>query len=155
MTKLLSIILLALGLFVAEPEPAPPFTLVDGENNQVQLKDFRGQVVYLSFWASWCQPCLKGFRNSEEMRLKLAEQGIVLINVTIDKSDATWRETMTRIPMPGLNLYGGNNDQLKRDYELSHLPAYYIIDKKGNFAYLSDEENRDIYAEFRRFQEER
>ena len=61
---------------------------------------------------------------------------------------------MGRIPMPGINLYGGNDDQLKRDYELSKLPAYYIVDKNGNFAYLSDKENRDIFEEFKLLQEE-
>lgn len=154
MLKFLSIFILALGLFVVEPEPAPPFSLVDMEGKEILLKEFQGKVVYLTFWASWCKPCLNGFKNSEPIRLKLAEQGIELINVTIDQSTDTWRETMTKVPMHGLNLFGGNNDQLKRDYELSRLPAYYIIDKKGNLAYLSDGDNRDIYAEFKRLQDE-
>ena len=148
----ISILLLSLLTFTAEP--APEFTLIDTEGKTVELKDFQGKVVYLTFWASWCQPCLQGFKGSERIREKLAAQGIVLINVTTDKSQEKWRNTMGRIPMPGINLYGGNDDQLKRDYELSKLPAYYIVDKNGNFAYLSEKENRNIFEEFKLLQEE-
>lgn len=152
MLKVVSIILLTLFSFMGDP--APPFTLLDIEGNEVSLKDYQGQVVYLTFWASWCGPCLKGFKNSETTRKKLAAQGIVLINVTTDATEEKWRNTMDRISMPGLNLYGGNNDQLKRDYELSKLPGYYIVDKQGNFAYLSDKDNRDIFEEFKQLQDQ-
>lgn len=152
MPKLLSILFLALVLSTSEP--APKFNLTDINGQKISLDDYKGKVVYLTFWASWCQPCLKGFHNSERIRLKLAKQGIALINVGIDKDAKKWQGTMTNVPMPGLNLYGGNNDQLKIDYELSKLPAYYIIDKNGNFAYLSDKEDRDIFEEFKALQEE-
>jgi len=152
MSKLVSILLLAIFTFTADI--APPFSLKDTKGNLVSLKDYQGQVIYLTFWASWCGPCLKGFRNTQSTRKKLADQGIVLINVTTDATEEKWRSTMSQIPMPGINLYGGNNDQLKRDYGLSKLPGYYIVDKKGNFAYLSDKENRDIFEEFKELQDE-
>lgn len=143
-----------LAIFTFSQDPAPDFNLIDAEGKIYSLKDFEGQVVYLTFWASWCKPCLNGFKNSNNIRKNLAEQGIILVNVTTDNSKEKWKNTMERIPMPGINLFGGNNDQLKIDYELSKLPAYYIINKKGNFAYLSDKVNRDIYAEFKQLQEE-
>ena len=124
MSKLISILLLAF-IFVSG-EPAPKFNLTNSNGEKVSLEEYKGQVVYLTFWASWCQPCLKGFHNSERIRLKLAKQGIVLINVGIDKEINKWEGTMTNVPMPGINLYGGNDDQLKRDYELSKLPLSLI-----------------------------
>jgi hypothetical protein len=51
--------------------------------------------------------------------------------------------------MPGINLYAGNDDTLKLNYELSKLPTYYIVDKVGNFAYLPDG-SRDVLEEFRK-----
>ena len=82
--------ILLLSLFIFTTDPAPAFSLVDMEGNMVTLSDFKGKVVYLTFWASWCKPCLNGFKNTQNIRQKLSKQGIVLINVTTDSSKEKW-----------------------------------------------------------------
>ena len=115
----------------------------------ISLKDFRGQVVYLSFWATWCKPCLKGFEQSETIRQQLVKEGVVLINISIDEDPAVWRKTMQRIPMPGINVLA-TQQQILQLYGISALPAYYIVNKAGNFTYLPDEGYRDIVDEFKK-----
>ena len=127
---------------------APNFKLKNATGEEVQLSDFKGQVIYISFWASWCKPCLTGFIKSEGIRNQLMDRGVVLLNVCLDDNEDKWQRTMLRIPMPGTNLYASANTPLKLQYDLSRLPAYYIIDKNGDFAYLSDNGARDILAEF-------
>lgn len=128
---------------------APEFILQDTDGRLRSLSEFEGKVVYISYWATWCKPCLMGFRKTIAVREQMQDLGVVLLNVCLDENETTWLGTMARIPMPGINLYAGNNEELKLNYDLSKLPSYYIIDKNGNFAYLP-EGSRDILAEFKK-----
>ncbi len=126
---------------------APNFSLPDENGRMVSLSDYKGKVVYLSFWATWCKPCLSGFQKSESMRKELADMGVVLINVSVDRDPNVWKATMSRINMPGINLLS-KDSAILNTYDAGSLPVYNIIDKNGNFAYLSDG-FRDVKAEFR------
>ncbi|MFK7950720.1 MAG: TlpA family protein disulfide reductase [Saprospiraceae bacterium] len=128
---------------------APEFILTDADGHLRTLSEFEGQVVYISYWATWCKPCLMGFRKTIAVRNQMEDLGVVLLNICLDENESTWQNTMARIPMPGINLYAGNNEELKLNYDLSKLPAYYIIGKDGNFAYLP-EGSRDVLDEFRK-----
>jgi len=130
---------------------APDFTLPDENGRIVSLTDYKGKVIYLSFWATWCKPCLSGFKKSESIRKELADMGVVLINVSVDRDPNVWKATMARVPMPGINLLS-QDSAILNTYDAGSLPVYNIIDKNGNFAYLS-EGFRDIKAEFRSLME--
>jgi peroxiredoxin len=136
-------------LEVTDEGAAPEFSYKDETGKTRSLSEFKGQVVYISYWATWCKPCLMGFKKTVAVRNQMKDLGVILLNVSLDESETMWRNTMKRVPMPGINLMAGNDETLKLDYNLSKLPAYYIIDKKGDFAYLP-EGSRDILAEFRK-----
>lgn len=125
---------------------APIFNLPDEKGNFVSLANLKGKVVYLSVWATWCKPCLAGFEKSRYLREEMQKRGIVLVNISVDKDPNTWKGTMSRVAMPGINLLSSNNDFLEL-YNISSLPVYHIIDKNGNFTYLP-EGNRNILEEF-------
>lgn len=142
------------NLELNEEGAAPNFVALDESGQVRNLNEFRGKVVYISFWATWCKPCLMGFKKTQFVRQQLKDLGVVLLNVSVDESESTWRRTMVRVPMPGLNLRANPEDtQIKKDYELSKLPAYYIVDKNGNFTYLPDG-SRDILTEFEKMVKE-
>jgi peroxiredoxin len=134
---------------LSDEDAAPEFLLKDKNGKIRSLSEFQGQIVYISYWATWCKPCLMGFRKTIAVRNQMKDIGVILLNICLDEQESTWYNTMGRIPMPGVNLYAGNDEELKLNYDLSKLPAYYIIDKEGNFAYLP-EGSRDILAEFRK-----
>ncbi len=141
----------AYGDFIIDmPErKAPDFIVKDLNGKQVSLSNYRGKVVYVSFWASWCGPCINSFRKSVALRKQLENLGVVLLNVSIDENEMLWKPAVEKVKPYGYNVYASNLLQVKRDYGLSAIPAYFIINKKGDFAYLSDKQNRDILQEFR------
>ncbi len=124
------------------------FEVIDAEGNRSKLSDYRGRVVYISFWASWCKPCISGFQKSEQLRVKLKKMGVELLNVSIDKTKEAWIPALQQHNPYGTNVIAYNLPKIKQDYGLNAIPAYYIVNKKGKFAYLSNEQNRDLIQEF-------
>jgi len=129
---------------------AEEIDMIDKSGSLVALEDYRGQVVYISFWASWCKPCIAGFKKSEATRKQLQDMGVVLINISIDKKEEAWRDAMIRHNPLGINSWAISLSDLAKDYDISSIPLYHIVDKNGKFAYLSDTGNRDIVEEFRK-----
>jgi peroxiredoxin len=135
-------------------EKAPAFTVETLDGKSISLRDFKGKVVYISFWASWCSPCINGFKKYADLRQKLSDIGVVLLNVSIDKTETAWHQGLTTIPSLGIQTFAKQSKaQLMQEYELGSIPAYYIVNKKGNFAYLSSKPDRDIVEEFRKIVE--
>lgn len=139
-------------LIIDMPEViAPDFKVQDELGNIRSLASYRNKVVYISFWAHWCKPCINGFKKSHALRAKLDKMGIVLMNVSIDNDQSTWKKALAKHNILGRNFIAINVNEVKRQYGLSSLPAYFIVNKQGKFVYLSDEENRDILKEFEDF----
>jgi len=134
---------------------APDFKFTLDDGTMKNLSDYEGEVVYLSFWASWCAPCLSNYKKYHEVRTKLQEMGVVLLNVSIDDTKGKWKKSLDKhIVINGVNAHASDLDFVKNNYELSSIPLYEILNKKGEFVYLSETYPRDIYADFQRWLEE-
>ena len=76
---------------------APNFRL-EGQHKQINLSDFRGQIVYLDFWASWCQPCRKSFTWMNKMQSLYGADGFKVIAINLDESRAKADKFLQKIP---------------------------------------------------------
>lgn len=84
--KALTVLLVALAANLpaaAVERTAPPFSL-PGTAGQVKLDAYKGKVVYLDFWASWCGPCRQSFPWMNEMQAKYGAKGLQIIGVNVD-----------------------------------------------------------------------
>lgn len=143
------IFLFALLTLPQAKEQAPDFRFVTESGEWKNLSDFKDQVVYLSFWASWCKPCIDNFQKYKDLRMELDSAGVVLINVSIDTKKQKWDQALTTVKnLNGLNVYPQNYKEVNKAYDIDRIPAYHIVDKSGNFVFLSNKKSRNILEEF-------
>lgn len=137
------------------PVKAPDFEFVLEDGSSRKLSDYKGQVVYISFWASWCTPCLSNFKKYKTIREQLDEMGIVLLNISIDKNKLAWDLAVDKnVTLNGVNGYATDIPHIQDTYSLSSIPVYEIVNKYGEQVYLSDSPNRNIISDFRTWLDE-
>ena len=112
--------------------PAPNFKVLDRNGQMVQLSDFRGQVVFLNFWATTCEPCRKEIPDLAALAKKMAGLPFVILAVT---TDTDWTAVDAMFPTKDLGIQIGLDPQseplIKRLYGTDKIPESYIIDKHG------------------------
>lgn len=120
----------------AEGSLAPDFTLADENGQPVSLTQFKGKVVYLNFWASWCKPCMAKMDQLKSIQGRLESQGVVFLNVSLDRQESTWLNTLASRNIKGKNVFanGDIESDVAKSYQIKVLPQYYIIDKNGYFS---------------------
>ena len=115
---------------------APDFTLAEQSGKTVNLNDYKGKVIYLNFWASWCAPCMKKMELMQSLQSGKQNPNVVYVNISLDRKEEAWQKTLKKKNFSGIHLWAeGNIDsKIAKDYQITILPQYYIIDKNGGFA---------------------
>ena len=111
--------------------PAPNFTLPDIYGKMVSLNDYRGQVVLLNIWATWCAPCVEEMPSMEKLHQELKDEKFVILAGSIDESGAAVVRSFMmkhKLNFPALIDSAGI---LKDLYRISGVPESFVIDKQG------------------------
>ncbi|WP_167856714.1 TlpA family protein disulfide reductase [Hymenobacter aquaticus] len=120
-------------LRVQPGQPAPAFTLLDNMGNKVALSDYKGKVVYLDFWGSWCAPCLAEIPASTALRQKMAGREVVFISVAVGDTEEKWQRTLREHQLTsaaGVQLRSPDNT-LATDYQVYSYPSHLLIGRDG------------------------
>ena len=112
-------------------DEAPTFSLpsLDGKQ-KVSLAAYRGKVVWLDFWASWCSPCLTSLPELEALRQQLPPERFQIVAVNLDQDPAKARKFLARSPV-GYPSAHDPKGQLPERFGLETMPTSYLIDQKG------------------------
>ncbi|MGH7825076.1 MAG: peroxiredoxin family protein [Candidatus Binatia bacterium] len=120
-----------LGLQTPERKTAAPeFTLEDQAGKQVALKDLRGKVVFLNFWATWCRPCIQEMPALEKLHRDLEKDGLVILAVNFQESPERVKDFLTEHELTFTALLDRDGKVFEL-YQAWALPASVIIDKRG------------------------
>lgn len=116
--------------------PAPHFSLEDSNGNIVNLEDFRGKVIYLDFWATWCGPCRKEINPARDLKKRFKGKDVVFLYITLDTDKKGWKKFIKDNNMAGIHLFagGGFDSKIAQLFDVKGVPTYYIIDKTGLIA---------------------
>ncbi|MCY3792262.1 MAG: TlpA disulfide reductase family protein [Gemmatimonadetes bacterium] len=113
-------------------QSAPAFTLDDLDGQPVSLGQFKGQVVLLDFWSSWCKPCISDLPNLRKIKEKTAGWPVVFLNISLDVDEAAWREAVDKHEIEGVHVRAaGWFTEVTKSYQVSVLPVYYLVDSQG------------------------
>ena len=119
---------------LAPGRPAPNFTCPDTKGKMVSLSDFRGKVVYLDIWASWCGPCRGEIPFAAKLEEEMKEKDVVFLSVSVDEDENAWKKLIKEKDMKGVHLISKGNFEstVAKLYNVKGIPQYIIIDQKGN-----------------------
>jgi peroxiredoxin len=113
---------------------APNFTLPDLEGREVSLSDYRGKVVFLNIWATWCPPCRDEMPSMQKMYEALKGDRFEILAVSIDAGEArVVRKFMEELKLTFPALHD-RNSQVYKLYRATGVPETFIIDHKGIIA---------------------
>ncbi len=118
-----------LGSSNAYSVEAPDFSL-QGPQKQVNLSDYRGQIVYLDFWASWCQPCRKSFTWMNKMQSLYGAEGFKVIAINLDEEKIKADKFLQNIPA-NFDVAYDPRGKTAESYSVKAMPSSYIINKHG------------------------
>ena len=109
---------------------APDFTLVDLEGNMVSLSDFRGETVFINFWATWCPPCRAEMPAIEAVYQKYKDKGVVVIGIDFWESDGLVRQYIQDGGYSWTFVTDATGE-VTASYRVKAIPTSFFIDREG------------------------
>ena len=121
-------------------EGADPFALIGKtlDGKAISLNDYRGKVVLLDFWATWCGPCVEELPTIHDTYRKYHDEGFEVIGISTDLEDSVLRDFIKEREMPWPQIHELMTDKVSngRNYKLSGIPFALLIGRDGKIAAL-------------------
>ena len=117
-----------------EGEILPDFlSAVDLEGKPISLADYRGKIVLLDFWATWCVPCIAAIPDIEAIYEKYHDKGFEIIGISHDLDEAALRRFIAENPLPWRQIFDGKRlaGPLAQRYSIRSLPRMFLLDREG------------------------
>jgi peroxiredoxin len=101
-----------------------------GENKTKDLQQYKGQVVYVDFWASWCIPCAHSFPFLNELHQEFKDKGLQIIGINMDENTEDAKDFLAKTPAK-FTIVSDASTQCAKDFDVKAMPSSYLIDRKG------------------------
>ena len=117
----------------SEEQPlAPEFTLQSLAGGELSLSDFRGKLVLLNFWATWCMPCRQEMPSMEQLWQKYQNQGLVILAVSTDEGGPKRVQNFVKKLKLSFPVALDPDSKVSDVYQVSGLPVSYLVDREGH-----------------------
>lgn len=156
-------------LALAPGEPAPDFELPDSSGTGHRLSDYKGKIVYMDFWGTWCPPCIQEVPDALALQEKYKNEPVVFLYIALEYGEpqiANWKkfiagqderlgELLNHRPFPGLHLVAEKQfrNAAIEPYKLNFAPTHVLIDHNGNIVNARAKRSKDISEDIDRLLE--
>ena len=134
MKKLLVSLALVLITVSCQKSPEMPgildFTVNDLNGNEVKFSQYRGKVVLLNIWATWCPPCVKEIPDLNELHHAYKDKDVVILGVSVDAKIDDVKQALNSNIKIDYPVWFANQDFIKQ-FQVTSIPHTLIVDKKG------------------------
>ena len=103
-------------------------------NNPFHFNQYRGKLIYLDFWASWCTPCIESIPFMEKLYQQNSKQGFEIIAINIDEHKSDAEQFLTKYPISFKNLYDPTG-LIGNAFKVKSMPTAFLIDQSGRIIY--------------------
>lgn len=132
LSKALSTATLAAFLIHPEPKPLPDIAFADGEGKPLKLSDWKGRVVLINLWATWCAPCRKEMPDLAKLQRELGSDQFEVVAISVDRKGAEASSAfLTETGADALKLYVEPTTKIVGELQSAGLPATILVDRQG------------------------
>lgn len=102
---------------------------IDGK--MVALEDLKGKYVYIDIWATWCGPCCAELPHLKTLEEKFEGKNIWFVSISVDGNKAAWMKKVQKDQLGGVQLHGGAEAQIMKDFKIKGIPRFILLDREG------------------------
>jgi peroxiredoxin len=126
--------------------PAIAIKAATSDGKEITLDTYRGKVLLLDFWASWCSPCRQEMPNVKKTYNEFHSNGFEILGVSLDDSRAKFRSYIDEQEIPWPQIFDGKgwNSEVGKLYAVNSIPATFLLDRSGKIRYR-DLRGNDLY----------
>jgi peroxiredoxin len=110
---------------------APSFTIPDLTGKPVSLSDFRGKVVLLNIWATWCGPCKREIPSLDRLYQMRKDKGLEIVAVSVDRTSVSGVATFVANYQMSFPVLHDNRGEVGQKYWARAIPSSYLLDRNG------------------------
>jgi len=114
---------------------APDFTLKSASGENLKLSEYRGEVVLINFWASWCGPCRQEMPALDELQNRYRSLGFTVLGVNVEEDSRKAREVLKDLQV-SFPVLLDDRSTVSRLYDIVAMPSTVLVDRNGNIRYL-------------------
>ncbi len=113
---------------------ASDFTYPDTNGNMISLSDFKGKIVLVDVWATWCAPCREQIPFIKKLEEEFHGMDVTFLSVSIDdeRDKEIWKQMVIDKKLGGIHLFAGRESKISNDYKITSIPRFLLFDKDGN-----------------------
>ncbi|HXI39255.1 MAG TPA: TlpA disulfide reductase family protein [Bryobacteraceae bacterium] len=111
-------------------DTAPDFSITADNGQTITPTNFGGKLLVLNFWATWCATCIDELPSLDQFQKQLADSGVVVLGVSMDKDEKTYRRFLSRVNVSFMTARDPAN-KVNAEYGTYKIPETYIIGKDG------------------------